>query len=340
MNAKDVLNADVEVVWQWIRQGAGWWLAELEALLPADWRERLAPGPATVAELRDNRLIVRAGVPAAPRLPLVTPAPARVRIVLPRELLLVREMEVPALPLSDVRRMVALDIDRLTPFRPDTVLFDVVLIGGAAASGKQRALLGVIRRETAERVLSLAAAQNLAPVEMRIANANPFDFMPAARQMEGAAPAARKLYWWGAVAGLAAANLLLLIARDVTDLDRLRDATGAQASSIAVAERIGDKVEAEQARRAALLDARARNAPLPVLDAATRAIPAGSWATRLEWNGRSVHVAGFRDPKFDIMRAFESSPLFRNAKATVAQGGSGNQQAFDLTADRDPRSLR
>jgi Tfp pilus assembly PilM family ATPase len=53
-----------------------------------------------------------------------------------------RELDLPLLPPNDMRRLVALDIDRLTPFPAEAVYFDLEIIQRDADRGKQRVLAG------------------------------------------------------------------------------------------------------------------------------------------------------------------------------------------------------
>ncbi len=120
MNAKDLLNMDMEAAVQWLLHFWRWWTTELLGLLPPEWRERLAQRSHVVAEMRGGQLVYRNeenGQPYAvkPRGP--------VKLMMPAGSALVREVELPLLPMSDIRRMLALDIDRLTPLPDRAGLF-------------------------------------------------------------------------------------------------------------------------------------------------------------------------------------------------------------------------
>jgi hypothetical protein len=80
----------------------------------------------------------------------------------------------------------------------------------------------------------------------------------------------------------------------------------------------------------------AHNAPLRILDAVTRAMPANAWARRFVWNGQTVQVAGYRQGPADLLVKFESSPVLRNARAlsTNAKPAAPNTpEAFEIAAD-------
>lgn len=332
MNAKDILNTDVEVAWQWLQRGFAWWIAELSELLPPEWREKLARKPAVTIEYNGDHFVGNAS------------EGARARIVLPRRMVLLREFDAPAVGMADVRRMVAHDIDRLTPFRPESACFDVAQLS-ADESGRQKILLGVLPRKYANEVLARAEAAGIQPVEMKITGGAGqevpgLDFLPAAQHSERSG-AWRMLYWWGGVGALAAANILLLVARDVGDIDTLQQTVDAQATSVSIAQLVGDRVETEAARRGALVQMRKTDSPLRIMNAATQVLPRSAWVQRFEWNGKTIGLAGFKDAHFDVLAAMEAGPLFRNARAVPIQTPpKAGTTPFDVSAEEDARAAR
>ena len=89
---------------------------------------------------------------------------------------------------------------------------------------------------------------------------------------------ARLPLWWGAIIVLMAANIGLLAYRDSVDLDSLHDIVDSQQATVDAAMHLRAKVEDEAARRTELLQRQAHNAPLRILDAVTKALPANAWA--------------------------------------------------------------
>jgi Tfp pilus assembly protein PilN len=97
-----------------------------------------------------------------------------------------------------------------------------------------------------------------------------------------------------------------------------------------------DKVEHEVARRADLLERKRKNAPLPVLDAVTAALPQDAWVNRFEWNGKTVHIKGHKKTSPDILARLEASPTLRNARSLASDlrnDPNANEQ-FEMQADR------
>jgi len=346
MNFKDIANMDMETALQWLLLGWRWWINELTAMLPPQWRALLARRSRVVAEFDGGAIVYRKEgsseiLPAKPR--------GRIRFLMPPGQVLTRQMDLPLLPMSDIKRMLALDIDRLTPFHADQVFFDAEIITRDQDSGRQQVALGVLPRSVVAQTMADVREHNLQPASLGMAVregsiGSGFDFLAAMRETQGGDAAQRRsLYWWGAAAGLVALNLLLFGYRDSNNLDQLRQTVEAQQAPVAVAVRTRDKVDREAARRAALLESQARTSPLPVLDAVTRAMPPDAWVKRFEWNGRTVHVTGTRKTSPDIIARLEASPVLRNARSlsndTHTADAAASQQ-FDLTADRERGSAR
>jgi general secretion pathway protein L len=331
---------DMETATQWLLHFWRWWTGELIGMLPHEWRERLTRRLRVTAELRGGQMIYRNEETGAQ---LMTKPRGAIRFLMPAERVLVREVELPLLPMSDVKRMIALDIDRLSPFQADQVYFDADIVSRDQESGRQQVAVGILPRAAAEAALADAGAHDLSPAALGVKPRNGeevpgFDFLAAMRDAQGGDAAQRRsLYWWGAAAGLFAINLFILTWRDSSDLDQLRQTVETQQSSVNIAMRTRARVDKETAQRVALLDAKRKSAPLPVLDAVTGAMPMDAWVRRFEWNGRSVHITGQRKSSQDILARLEATPELRNAKSLAGDNHAdtvGNI-AFEFTADRD-----
>jgi len=346
MNAKELLNMDMEQAVQLLLRAWRWWIDELMAMLPPEWRERVTRRSQNIAELRGNALVYRDEqngqvLQARPR--------GAIKALMPADQVLIREMELPLLPMSDVKRMLALDIDRLTPFQPEQVFFDAAVVARDQEAGRQRITLGVALRASVESFLENLRAHSLEPAAIGVASrrgfsGQDFDFLAAMHEANGGDAAQRRsLYWWIGAAALLVVNLALLTYRDSNSLDQLRQTVETQQGPVGVALRTRERVDREAARRAALLQSKSQSAPLPVLDAVTQAMPQDAWVRRFEWNGRSVHVTGSRKTSTDIIARLEASPVLRNAHSlttTTRNDPAAITQQFDLTADRETGAQR
>jgi len=339
MNAKDLLNLDMASAAQLLLQFWRWWTDELMGMLPPEWRERLTHRSHYVAKVRGSGIVYSDEESGA----LLAAKPkGSIKFLIPSERVLTRQIDLPLLPLSDVKRMVALEIDRLSPFQPEQVYFDADIVSRDPESGRQQVAVGILPRTTAEQFLGFVREHDLAPAAIGVAHngtaAPDFDFLAAMRDAQGGDAAQRRsLYWWVAAAVLLVLNIAFLTYRDSTSLDELRQAVEAQQIPVAAALRTRDKVNHEAANRALLLASKERTSPLPVLDAVTKAMPQDAWVSRFEWNGRTVHIRGQRKTSNDILARLESSPVLRNARSLSGDTRNGDgvtAQPFDMQADR------
>lgn len=342
MTLSKLLNSDVTTVGQWLRGGLAWWVSELAGMLPARARVWFETRPSLTAEPLDeggyrftrNGRTVMETLGAARR-------PRQVTLRLPRDGVLLREAPAPAMPERDLRRMLQLDIDRLTPFRSDQVFVDVAL----GAAGSRRAIVAAVPRERAVRALAQASAAGLDARALGVAGTSEaelaLDFLPAMREAKVVPrPNLNRAVIWGAVALLALANLGVAVGRDMLQVRALRQKVEAQQAEVDQARALRRKALTEGARRADILRRRASGEPLRMLDAITGAMPDGAWVDRLAWDGKSVRMSGYRQEQIDVAAALRSAPLISNVRNSGAEilARQAAGQPFDLTADIGPQA--
>jgi general secretion pathway protein L len=347
MTLQQVLNSEMDFasVASLARRGLAWWGEELAGMVPARWRGSFTARPRLFAEhlAEGGWRVWRDGRLAADRL-TASEAKRPVGILMSSTGVLVRELEIPRVPRADVRRMIALDIDRLSPLKPDLVYFDVEVLDPGGSGPRQQVLLGLAPRAAAAAVEEARAA-GLRPGRLSISledrDGPPrFDFLPQVQAAAGERSVTPRRAWaWGAVALLMALNLALLVARDIASVSDLRRLVEAQQPAASAAMRVRAAVDGEEARRRNLLARGAGSDPLAVLNAVTQAMPARAWVQHLEWNGRTIRIVGFKTGGLDIGAAVRGSGAFANPRADAADAGARNAagQPFDITADARPR---
>ena len=348
MTLQELLNADVNSIGEWARQGFAWWIDELAALLPSGLRERLSSRPRRIVEpvapsgwrhWHNGRPL--SGVQAA------KPLQGGLALVLPPDSALVRRLEYPRLPLSDVRRMISLDLERLSPLAPALIYHDVEVLDREAADGKQIVLLGVIPKARAIQWLSAAHADGLTPTVVGVARASgspayQFDFLPALKADAGEPDSQKQLrYWWAAVAALLVLNIAGLVIHDMAEVSKLQQAVNDQNGAVNAASQLRRRVLNEERQRGALLARQAQSDPLRILDSLSRVLPANAWVQRLEWNGQTVRIVGYKTGDIDLLAALRTSPLLANPRLGTPDTAAkpGVAPPFDISADavRRPR---
>jgi general secretion pathway protein L len=351
MTLQELLNSEMDLasLAALARQGLAWWLDELSAMLPPAWRERLSSRPRIWIEPRsaggwrvwkDGRPVdapvgaKSAGLDQGSRIGLVAPVGA----------VLLRETAAPRMTAADVRRMLALDIDRLSPLAADLIHYDMEILDRGEAEGTQRVMLGIIPRDEAARLLDRARADGVEPVALATRAERDdlpprFNFLPQVLRAEGQTTGDRtRLYLWVAVGALILANLAVLVGRDIIDVNRVRAAVEGQRPVVDAVMRLRRRVQNEEARRRDLLARGRRGDPLRMLNVLTQALPAGAWVQHLEWNGQSLRIVGFKRSDIDLAAAIRGSGVFTNPRALAAEPTVGPTpvRPFDITADARP----
>jgi hypothetical protein len=260
-------------------------------------------------------------------------------LLVPASAALIRDIRLPALGTADLRRLIALDADRLLPFAPGSALVDFEA-GAVAADSSQIVTIAGLPRETAASALAAAAASGLDIRQLRLAGDDTarFDFLPGWRR-DAAAPADRpQRVWWAIVAVLFLVNVAAVIGRDVQQLETLAGLVEDHGQTAAIARQLRGRVLTEDTRRRDLLAQRQRHDPLPVLAAATRALPDTVWVQRLGWDGAQLRLLGFKSGGVDVVAALRRVPEFgavRSVAVDVPDQASATQP-FDVSAERRP----
>jgi len=351
MTLQELLNSDVDFasLSALARQGLAWWFDELAAMLPPAWRDRLSSRPRTWIEPRaaggwrvwkDGRAVegpLGAG-------PVSSDRRARIGLIAPPGAVLLRETPAPRMTASDVRRMLSLDIDRLSPLAPDLIHYDMEILERGDAEGPQRVMLGIIPRDEARRLLARARDDGFEPVALA-AHAERddlpprFDFLPQVLRAGGQAAGDRtRLYLWAIVGVLFLANLGVLVGRDIIDVSRVRSMVEGQQPVVDAVMRLRRRVQTEEARHADLLARGRRGDPLRMLNVLSQALPTGAWVQHLEWNGQSLRLVGFRRSDIDLAAAIRGSGAFTNPRALTPEPATGPtpERPFDITAEARP----
>ncbi|WP_162305891.1 PilN domain-containing protein [Oleisolibacter albus] len=327
--------AGLEPLWRAARTGLGWWGRELALLVPPALARRLHR-PLAIVWLQPEG--VRWG-----RLQHghCRPAPASdgasALLVLPAEEVLEARVELPAaLTPDDAQRLLALELDRYTPFPAAAALYSLDPAGTDGGSQRPYALT-VLPRPRALDLARQAAAAGVRLDGFVVAgpDGRARQRLPAPATVGiGLRAQLRRHGWWGGVVLLLLANLGLLLGRDMAGLAALETEVASQRDLAARAAGLRRSVEEEEARRATLLRDKQAAAPLPLLEAVASALPDGAWVLRLEWDpaGPRLHLVGEADPAIDVLALIEASPRLEQAQtATAAPAATAGKRPFDIT---------
>jgi general secretion pathway protein L len=318
MDVKGLLNTDVSTLFHGGQRLWNWWLGELRAMLPGSVQS--GPKARLIAEFQGDTILFREyrrnSTVALPRRGVIEHLLPQSAFALPSSSVLVRDVDYPALPLADLRRITALDMDRLTPFCNEDVVFDLEVRPGQ--NGQRKVRIGIVRRHIIDDVLARLWLFGAEPLSVGLVDrqdgALHFDFLKAA-QLRGSRPLLGlwPAYWWFAAILLFVVNVALLVAKDTYSLDGLRSAVDEQHSAVVMANSLRRRVEEETGRRKVVQESLMGASPLAILDAVTKTLPDGAWVQRFEWNGKQVKIVGHAPPDQNIAGLMKASSFLRRA---------------------------
>ncbi len=326
MTLSELLNSDMTTLARMARGGFDWWLRELEDLLPSG----LVRGRGLKAWHRYEH----GTVIAASRTGVDT-------LVIPHELCLVRTLTLPRLPQADLTAMIALDADRIMPVPADSIVIGIRTLGPAenpgGAADMVRVQVGALPIARAREIAEAARIAGVAPARIGPLDAGAeqldFDLAPAMRTAGLLPPrpaAARR--WWRVVAVLVLLNLGTAVLRDQQQVASLQALIDAQAPALGVVRRIEDRVIGNARLVKALNTRRTAHQPLRLMASVGSVLPERAWIQRFEWDGKTLHLAGYAAPGVNVAAALKASGLFASVRVNRAEAlaDTGSGRPFDL----------
>jgi hypothetical protein len=340
MKTGTLLDADMTTLAQGFKDGARWWVDELNAMLPC-WaqRERKAISGLVAHYGADGNLRVEGDT--SPLGPVNEgQAPRAATILIPETLCLIRQVALPTMRRGDMRKLVMLDLDRLMPFAIDSAYADVAPTGTVSADGKTDAAIAALPKAQVKAVYAAAIDASLAPRAIGIADSDDaslrFDFFPGLVE-DGLATPTRSgaAFWWWLLAALFALNLGALIYRDVQSVSQLAALVDSQQPTANAARRLALRIANEEGLRGELLARRERDNALAALAFVTRSVPSGVWIQRYSWNGETLRLSGYKQGNVDVVAALRKSGGFASVRASTSDvaAESATGQPFDVTAE-------
>lgn len=324
MKADAILNADMATLGRWLRSGLMWWIDELASLVPDRWRA--ASGDRGSTAWFDGAVLTPGS------------GPRRVTVLLPSDLCLIRTLQRPNVGDRDLRRMLALDSDRIMPVRGNAML----IAGRAIArQSNAKAMTVEVAGLPYDRAIALTTAISAAGITpTRIALRRPdgssaFNFLPTMREAgliandrSAAAP------WWALVGLFFILNVGLLAWRDSASVERLEELVEAQRPAVSATQRIAHRIQRyDMLARASVVRRERRNA-VGVLGTVSAVLPDGAWIQRLTWDGSVLRLAGYKSRDVNVLTALRRAPMLSDVRNTtsdaVAEIPAG--QPFDVTA--------
>jgi general secretion pathway protein L len=257
-----------------------------------------------------------------------------------------KRLELPLAAEHDLDQLLRFEMDRLTPFRAEDVVFAQRVLARDLEQQRITVELQVAPRALVEQALAVAAACKVRPTRVELARPDAFEpgpdpggapalnLLPAEPEV---APASRLNRWLAlvALALLAAALAIPLQQQRLTAADLERQvaiAKDAAQQSVQLRERL-DQLDANVRF---LSDQKGRTPMLTrVLAELTRVIPDQAYVEQLDVEGGLLNLRGLAATPSDLIGLLEQSALFRKPqfRSPVTQDPRLGLERFQLSAE-------
>ncbi len=317
-----------------VARGFRWWSGELRSLLPAEFRsgERRRKADLIVV-IKGGTLVatipaIKAGSSGEPDIldeisQRARRGTVRVKLRVPLAECLVRPIALPRAAAKDIEKIMALELERVTPFRLMDVHAAVTIHqpakGSSTVSGEQ-IIVKRSRLAALQNRLEAAGAEVIGADAYRDDPANPvpIDFLAKPTSSRAARTGILPSAWVLAVAcgTMALAALAISTYRHELALADLREQTTAIRSRLADAraqQGIGTGASAT-----AMADLKAEYPPVvALLDDVTRRMPDTAYLTEFRFADGVVELVGFGRPVRNLAVELEQSPYISSASITA-----------------------
>jgi general secretion pathway protein L len=329
-----------------------WWLSQMRACVPARLRagrDRVDALLITVAPSRLALAVRRRGreralgeapmehVALAGLLAMLRRRPRRVVLRLPATALLERPVELPLAAERDLHRVLAYDMDRLTPFPAAEIVWQAAILQRDAARRRLRLNLALVPRQTLAPVLQVLSRAGLAADRLEITG------MGGARRHFPLSDIAADRIGGRLLTALSAATGGLALATVLTPFIVQSLALRSTDHAIATLARRVAQVEALRRHQAtwmagadALAAERGRIGDvLQVLAATTDVVPDNAWLTELSLHQGRLRISGQSPAAARLIPALAEDRDFRNPAfvAPVTRAPDGHADLFVIRAD-------
>jgi general secretion pathway protein L len=329
----------------------GWWRDELLAMFPGARASAVEREQATLYLQRDRWLLKTSRLRDAVSLDnratdteladqMLDAADgaslSRLRVVLPREHVLMRNLELPALSATHLRQAVELQIDRLSPFKSDAVRYAAHVTGRDADRGLLHVGVAIVPqlriRPIEQRLRSLGFAATAIDVEGESGEALGFDLREPVspedrsrrRKLNLALAFGTVLVWALAIYAWSDAGAREAAAWQARIAELSPAAQRSAAMRLSIGSLSAPVAEANEHDPAAMLD---------TLDALTKVLPDTARIVDLSIDGNDIRISGLAASAPELIGLLERSPRFAGVKpaSPFVRKSDGTAERFEIT---------
>ncbi len=258
-----------------------------------------------------------------------------------------REVTLPLATEGNLREVLGFEIDRLTPFKREMVVYDYTGMTRNPAAGTLSVRLFVAQKERVEALVASLERIGLRPTAVTVGGSPAREvppqlpvkpnFLEGGQKKQAASPfhaLVRVTGWLAFVLAVVAVALPLWNQhRRVTELEQaiqeVQAEVGKSKALSAELEKVMKDFEFVEKRR------RSANRMLVLLNELSRVLPDDTWLQRLEINDRRVVLQGESADGSKVLSLIENSPFFENTRfaAPVVRIASTESDRFNVQAD-------
>jgi hypothetical protein len=333
MNLSGLLNSDVATLRSAAARAVDWWVGQLATLLPGRAKNSRRPRNIVLWDQGVLRLLRKDGSSGK-----MSGKGARVWLVVPGKLAFRRSLDLPRMSNADLRRLVELEAERLSPLPQAETLVGIEVGRSNAAGGQCPVEVAVLPSAAAEEAVEAARRAGLTIAGLGLfdpaSRTARFDFTPALRA-QGLLAGARSplLFWWSLPAFLFILNIAVLVIRDQQSLERLQAAVEQQEPATRAARVLQGRAAGFEATARTMASERRSHDVLAMLAIVSKDLPAGAWVQRFTFSARSARLVGYKGKDFDVAASFRKDQRIGFVRSNTGQLVSETPagQPFDLT---------
>lgn len=343
-----------------LKQALDWWLEGLRLLVPAKLRSRIweTPNRLRVRAERDGLHFVwlysetgaksegpfmrhgdvRARAQAQAWMSEYPVGDAEVEVALPRELVLIKALRLPLAAERDLRDILALDMDRHTPFNAEQIYFDCQITARDARAGSLECMQAVVRRDDLDAILDELHELDLVPARVSVQESGSadFDLLPASRRLVSTRDDLRQTRLW---AGVAFAAFLIMLYGPPLRFEGILDSWKTRVDRVRTQATEAHDVIAKRdtllARSRFVEDARVNRIPMiDLLDSLSSTLSDDTWLSNLSVRDKEVQLTGESSSATALIPLLEHSPLLEKVefRSPVTHNAATGKDRFQISA--------